>query len=99
MLGLQLVDEIRQHTHTLAKYAEFIAATTDSKFSIVQSKLKDLEKSLDLQISSLRTETVSKIQLYVKSKILKIPNSKKSSNQKVRYQMEKSKTLTHQTNE
>ncbi|XP_052081049.1 uncharacterized protein LOC127718996 isoform X1 [Mytilus californianus] len=52
-LGLEIVEEISQHTHVLSEYVQTLCSETDSQFIRVQTELKDLENGLQKKISNL----------------------------------------------
>ncbi|XP_052080610.1 uncharacterized protein LOC127718585 [Mytilus californianus] len=56
-LGLEIVDEIRQHTHVLSEYVQNRLAETDNQFHIVQKELKDLESGFQQRIRNLESKT------------------------------------------
>lgn len=54
-LGVELVDEIRQHTHVLSEYVQTRLTETDNQFHSVQKELKDLESGLQDRIGNLES--------------------------------------------
>ncbi|CAC5378847.1 GTPase IMAP family member 4,GTPase IMAP family member 7 [Mytilus coruscus] len=56
-LGLEIVDEIRQHTHVLSEYVQTRLTETDNQFHSVHKELKDLESGLQERIENLESKT------------------------------------------
>ncbi|VDI18987.1 Hypothetical predicted protein, partial [Mytilus galloprovincialis] len=55
VLGLEIVEEIRQQTHVLSEYVQALCSETYSQFISVQKELKDLENSLQERIRNLES--------------------------------------------
>ncbi|XP_076088220.1 uncharacterized protein LOC143058633 [Mytilus galloprovincialis] len=58
VLGLEIVEEIRQHTNVLSEYVQTLCTETDSQFINVKKELKDLENSLQDRIGKLENKTM-----------------------------------------
>lgn len=52
-LGLEIVEEIRQHTHVLSEYVQTASTEADNQFIRVHNELKDLENGLQERIKNL----------------------------------------------
>lgn len=62
-LGLELVNDIRQHTHVLAEYTQMVAIETDrssiriknvlENYEIILNRLRELEKDVENAFSDM----------------------------------------------
>ncbi|XP_071149198.1 uncharacterized protein [Mytilus edulis] len=57
ILGLDIVEEIREETHNISKYVQNVLTETDNQFFKVQKELKDLENGLPEKIRYLENES------------------------------------------
>ncbi|CAG2229627.1 unnamed protein product [Mytilus edulis] len=53
VLGLEIVEEMRQHTHILSEYVQTLCTSADSQFIRVQKELKNLKHILEERIKNL----------------------------------------------
>ncbi|CAG2256157.1 unnamed protein product [Mytilus edulis] len=59
-LGLELVNEIREQTRSLAEYAQTVAASADDNFAKIQMELVEMTKTFDDRITYIERELEKK---------------------------------------
>ncbi|VDI68979.1 Hypothetical predicted protein [Mytilus galloprovincialis] len=56
-LGLEIVGDIRQHTHILSEYVQTLCSKSDSEFIRVQEELTRMENDLQERMTNLESKT------------------------------------------